>query len=213
MFKNYNIVVCAGGTGLYIKAITEGFDDIPKIDAAIRAEVIAEYNTKGLKHLQEQVELVDPETFAQIDTQNPQRLMRALEIFKATGKKLSSFKSATQKKRNFDVLKVGLNMERANLYKRINDRVDIMLENGLFEEVQALYNFKDLNALQTVGYSELFEYLDREISKETAIDLIKRNSRRYAKRQLTWYRKDESIHWFTPNETQQIIDLVTKNLS
>jgi tRNA dimethylallyltransferase len=200
LFQNHDIVICAGGTGLYIKAICEGFDDIPPIDLNVRTKIIAEFELNGLEYLQAAVQAVDPIAFSEIDIQNPQRLMRVLEVFRATGQPISAFKTQSKKPRNFDILKIGLSMERNILYDRINQRVDKMLEEGLLEEVKSLLPYRQLNALQTVGYKELFDYLENKIPYETAVELIKRNSRRYAKRQMTWFRNDDSIQWMVPGE-------------
>lgn len=206
LFEQNDVVVAAGGTGLYIKAITDGFDDIPSVNSTVRAKIINEYEQFGLAHLQREVKLADPEAYEKMDTENPQRLMRVLEVNRGSGQKVSSLQKHQKKDRNFRVIKIGINLPRAMLYKLINDRVDLMMKNGLLEEVNQFYECRHLNALQTVGYNELYHYLNKEISLEEAIDLIKRNSRRYAKRQLTWLRKQEDIHWFAPEDGNRIIE-------
>ncbi|MEZ5006617.1 MAG: tRNA (adenosine(37)-N6)-dimethylallyltransferase MiaA [Chitinophagales bacterium] len=212
LFKQNDVVVAVGGTGLYIKAITEGFDDIPPVDPSIRAQIIEEFEQKGLVYLQNEVKKADLEAFNNMDTENPQRLMRVLEVIRGTGKKVSNLKTNQKKSRDFTVLKIGLNTEREKLYQRINNRVDLMMRNGLLNEVQSLSNFQQLNALQTVGYSELYRYINNEISLEEAIELIKRNSRRYAKRQLTWLRKDEGVKWFEPEEIDEMVEYVKESV-
>lgn len=206
LFKQNNVVVAVGGTGLYIKAITEGFDDIPPVDPSIRAKIIEEFEQNGLAYLQNEVKKADLEAFNNMDTENPQRLMRVLEVTRGTGEKVSNLKTNQKKDRDFKIVKIGLNTEREKLYQRINNRVDLMMQNGLLNEVKSLSNFQQLNALQTVGYSELYRYLNNEISLEEAVELIKRNSRRYAKRQLTWLRKDEAVKWFEPDELDEMME-------
>lgn len=206
LFRLYPMVIAVGGTGLYIKALTEGFDDIPVVDPATREEVNREFESHGLRHLQEMVRSADPEGYAQTDPQNPQRLIRLLEIYRATGRPRSEFtKEDTALARSFRTIRIGLDVEREALYRRINSRVDTMMDAGLLDEVESLMEYRSLNALQTVGYSELFEFLDGKISLERAVELIKRNSRRYAKRQMTWFRRDEKIEWFEPGDTAGMI--------
>ncbi|MEZ5001974.1 MAG: tRNA (adenosine(37)-N6)-dimethylallyltransferase MiaA [Chitinophagales bacterium] len=206
LFEQNDVVIAAGGTGLYIKAITDGFDDIPAVNSSVRAQIINEYEQFGLAHLQREVKIADPEAYEKMDTENPQRLMRVLEVNRGSGQKVSSLQKHQKKDRNFRVIKIGINLPREMLYEQINGRVDLMMENGLLEEAKQFFDFRHLNALQTVGYNELYQYLNKEISLEEAIDLIKRNSRRYAKRQLTWLRKQEDIQWFAPQEGSRIIE-------
>lgn len=203
-----DIAISAGGTGLYIKAITEGFDDMPVVSNAIRESVIAEYEEHGLEHLQNQVKHVDPESFELVDQQNPQRLMRILEIFQASGKPRSAFISKDREPRRFRTLYIGLDVEREKLYERINERVDQMVDRGLIKEARDLYPHKGLSALQTVGYQELFDHFDGKISQAKAIELIKRNSRRYAKRQMTWFRRNEELRWFKPDQIKAMINYI-----
>ncbi len=199
IFRQNDIAVMVGGTGLYIKAFCEGMDLIPEIPAAIRNEIISNYNQNGLEWLQEQIKMNDPVYFAAGEMQNPQRMMRALEVKISTGKSISSFQSQQKQQRSFNIVKLGLELPREDLYNRINNRVANMMQQGLLEEVKALEQYKKLNALLTVGYKELFEYLDGNISLEKAVDNIKVNSRHYAKRQLTWFKKDAAIKWIHPN--------------
>ena len=210
LFDKYNQLIMVGGSGLYEKAVNEGLDYFPDIDPNIRKELIKEFQEKGLDYLQDELKKNDPEYYAEVDCNNPTRMIRALEIFRGTGRPYSSFRNNLLRKRNFSTVKIGLTAPREIIYDKINKRVDLMIENGLLEEVISLKNYRHKNALQTVGYKELFEYLDGNISLEFAIEEIKKNSRRYAKRQLTWYRKDESVHWFNYLNTDEIIDFAMK---
>ncbi|HVU59138.1 MAG TPA: tRNA (adenosine(37)-N6)-dimethylallyltransferase MiaA [Puia sp.] len=197
--KRLPVAVMVGGTGLYIKAYSEGLDAIPPIDPAIRQQIQHHYDTEGLTWLQEQVRDNDPEFFGVGEIQNPQRLMRALEVKKATGHSILSFRTTVKKTRPFRMEKIGLFLPKEELHRRINGRVDKMMEDGLLEEVRSLLPYRELNALQTVGYSELFDHLDGKISLDQAVEAIKMNTRRYAKRQMTWFRKDPSIRWVDAN--------------
>ena len=209
--KKNNLVLMVGGSGLYIDAICKGLDKIPKISKKFRKEINEEYKNKGLIWLQEKVKKIDPEFYVNNDCNNPQRLLRALELFTQTGKNLSSFQTKKTKKRPFKIIKIGLNTKREILYNRINKRVDNMIDKGLLKEVNSLINFQHKNALQTVGYKEIFKFLDKKCSFEEAIDAIKQNTRRFAKRQLTWFRKDKEIKWFEPNELNEIKKFISKS--
>lgn len=211
LFQKYNSVVMVGGSGLYEKAVTEGLDIFPEVDASIREKLMVELNESGIEKLQEELKVSDPDYYEQADIQNPHRIVRALEITRGTGKTFSSFRQNNLQPRNFNVIKIGLELPRNEIYERINQRVDLMMNSGLLEEVKSLYKFKELNSLQTVGYRELFDYLDEKISLDFAVEEIKKNTRRYAKRQLTWYRKDEKIKWFSPFEKEEILQFI--NLS
>lgn len=202
--KNSKPVIIAGGSGLFIKAVCEGFDALPKIDEKIRNNLKTFFLKDGIKALQKKLEINDPHYYEIVDKNNPQRLIRALEVIKCTGKSYSSFLKKQPKPRFFDSVYIGLNIDRNLLYERINCRVDIMMESGLLAEVESLYNYKHLKALQTVGYTELFEYLDGKLNKEQAVALIKQNTRRYAKRQITWFKKIENMKWFEPQELEAI---------
>ena len=201
LHKTKDTIIAVGGSGLYIDAICKGFDKMPEIPDQIRIKLNLKLKEKGLMWLQNEVKKVDPNFYTICDQQNPQRLLRALEIFIATSKTFSSYKSATPKERPFEIIKIGLTTEREILYKRINTRVDKMLENGLLEEVESLIPFQKKNALQTVGYKEIFAFYNNECTLEKAVENIKQNTRRFAKRQLTWFRKDKNTTWF---ETKQI---------
>lgn len=189
IFQTNDHAVVAGGTGLYIKAFCEGLDDVPEINTDLRNEINEAYKTRGLQWLQEQIKEKDPEYFASGETANPQRLIRALEVKLSTGNSILYFQSGKKAIREFDIKVINLEIPRSDLYNRINSRVDEMMKQGLVKEVEALYPFKQLNALQTVGYKELFEYMDGQISLGEAIEKIKKNSRRFAKRQITWFKK------------------------
>lgn len=212
-FSEKDILIMVGGSGLYEKAVTEGLDDFPEVDRNIRTALKQELQEKGIEVLREELRQNDPEYYAKADMRNPHRLIRALEVLRGTGQKISSFHSLSSKKRDFKVIKIGLNAEREIVYEQINQRVEKMLENGLLEEARSLHPKKHLNALQTVGYRELFEYFEGKITLESAIEEIKKNTRRFAKRQLTWYRKDEKVTWFEPGENQKVIEFLEKELS
>ncbi|MES2427342.1 MAG: tRNA (adenosine(37)-N6)-dimethylallyltransferase MiaA [Bacteroidota bacterium] len=198
LFKTRDTVILVGGSGLYIKALCEGFDDIPQADTAIREQLNHDFAEKGIEPLQEELKLADPVYCKEVDLNNPQRIIRALEVFRHTGLPFSSYRKATINTRPFNILKIGLDMPREVLYNRINRRVDDMVNLGLIDEAKSLIAYRHLNALNTVGYSELFDYFDGKTDLNKAIDLIKQNTRRFAKRQLTWFRKDQSIHWLAP---------------
>jgi tRNA dimethylallyltransferase len=205
IFQKKDVAIMAGGSGLFADAITKGLDEIPDVDPEIRKQIIEEFDKKGLEWLQAQVSSADPEYFYQVDRQNPQRLMRALEVFRGSGLKFSSFRLKKIVSRPFHIIKIGLERDRNELYQRIDLRMDQMITAGLFDEANALFGKRHLNALQTVGYSEIFGFLEGKYDREEAIRLLKRNSRRYAKRQLTWFRRDEEIRWFHPDNQQEIV--------
>lgn len=211
LFERVDYLVVCGGSGLYIKALLEGFDDIPEVPDEIRDQLIEDFESKGLLWLQNKMRELDPDHFKNIDQKNPMRLMRALEVKLATGKSISAFQSAVKKNHPFHIIKIGLELDRAALYKRIDERMDAMIAEGLFEEAQSLYSFRNLNALQTVGYREIFEHLEGKYDKEEAIRLLKRNSRRYAKRQLTWFKRDEAIRWVKPDQLDAMLAFIKEN--
>jgi len=214
LYKANDIVVMAGGSGLYNKAVMEGLDYFPKVHPDVRTRLIQQHEQEGIEALQLQLKALDAVSYSTIDLHNPHRMIRALEICIGTGKPFSSFLNQNQHERSFHTLKVGLTADRSAIYDRINKRVDIMMENGLLEEAKSLYPYRNLNALQTVGYKELFEYMDGSFTLEFAVSEIKKNTRRFAKRQLTWLNKENDIHWFdfkTPH--QQITDKVTEILN
>ena len=204
LFQEKDVVIVAGGTGLYIRAFCEGMDLIPEIDPAIRQQVISEYEEKGLSWLQSFLQEKDPAFYSSGEIQNPQRSMRALEVFLSTGKSILTFQTGKKTKREFNVIKIGLDLPKEILHQQIHRRVDQMINTGLEQEVKSLLLFRQRNALQTVGYTEMFEYLDGKISLAQAVEAIKTHTRQYAKRQLTWFRRDKDIHWFSPHDTDAI---------
>jgi tRNA dimethylallyltransferase len=208
LFKTNNTLILTGGSGLYIDAICKGFDELPEADAEVRNKIDLLLKSEGIEGLQKLLQELDPVYYAKVDLQNPQRISRALEVCLTTGSPYSNLRLGTIKKRNFNSIKIGLNTSREVLYQRINQRVDEMIKNGLLEEVQQLQPYKHLNALQTVGYKELFDYLNNTTSLQEAIELIKQNSRRFAKRQLTWFRRDTETKWFEPTETEAILEYI-----
>jgi tRNA dimethylallyltransferase len=212
LFQRYNTLVLCGGSGLYVKAVCEGFDAIPEVPPEIRQELNEQYHNYGLTWLQEKMKQLDPGNFGMIDQQNPQRLIRALEVVIGTGMSIRDFQHRKSIGRPFNSVKVGLNIDRQALYRRIDDRMDRMIEQGLFEEARELYPFKDLNALQTVGYQEIFGYFDGRYDRSEAVRLLKQNSRRYAKRQLTWFQKDKEIKWFDPSDVEKIFDWLEEQI-
>jgi tRNA dimethylallyltransferase len=203
-------VVMAGGSGLYIDAVCNGIDDIPDIDPAEREKYNNKYLSEGIESLRNELRHVDPEYYSKVDLRNPKRIIRALEIYGTTGKRYSEFLTRTKVRRDFRILKIGLKRERDELYRRINERVDRMLEEGLEDEARSLLHLRHLNPLKSVGYTELFEYFDGRITMENAAELIKRNSRRYAKRQMTWWSRDNEIQWFRPDQVKEITDYIKK---
>ncbi|WP_417859335.1 tRNA (adenosine(37)-N6)-dimethylallyltransferase MiaA [Xanthomarina gelatinilytica] len=204
LFKTHDTVIMVGGSGLYVDAVTQGLDHFPKVPASIREQLNNQFKEEGLQALQEQLKTLDPNSYKHIAIDNPQRVIRALEVSIGSGKPYSSFLNKAKNKRDFKTISIGLTAERDIIYNRINNRVDLMMEQGLLTEVKNLQDKKHLNALNTVGYKELFKYLDGEWTLDFAVSEIKKNSRRFAKRQLTWFRKKEDILWFdykTPLET------------
>ncbi|CAM3425735.1 tRNA (adenosine(37)-N6)-dimethylallyltransferase MiaA [Aequorivita lipolytica] len=209
LFEKNKVVIMVGGSGLYVDAVVKGLDVFPNVSSEIRAQLNAELDEKGIETLQNELKNVDSSYFEKVDIQNPHRLIRALEIYRATGKPYSSFLNKESAKRDFETLFIGLNAEREIIYNRINLRVDKMVDAGLIDEAKTLLPHKNRNALQTVGYRELFEYFEGNISKEEAISEVKKNTRRFAKRQNTWFKKNEAIHWFDyKTDTSQIISFI-----
>jgi len=208
LFHHHKHIVLTGGSGLYIDAVCNGIDEIPDPDQGIRQDVISIFETQGIEALRQRLKLVDPEYYNKVDLANPKRLIRALEICMQTGQTYSSLRKKQNKHRDFNIIKIGLTREREELYERINERVDAMIVNGMMEEVEKMYPYKNLNALNSVGYKELFDYLDGTLSLDEAINKIKVNTRRYAKKQLTWFGKDKEIRWFHPEEKDKIIEYI-----
>lgn len=211
-FIRNNIIIMTGGSGLYIDAVCNGIDDIPDVDPIIRERCIRKYREEGIESLRVSLRLLDPEYYEKVDLRNYKRIIRALEICETSGRPYSSFLNNIKKERDFRIIRIGLERSREDLYKRINQRVDNMVELGLEKEARGLYGLKDMNALNTMGYKEFFNYFDNKISREKAIDLIKRNSRRYAKRQITWWAKEKDIKWFHPGLKNDIISYIEEQI-
>jgi len=205
LFRQHDTVIMTGGTGLYIKAFCEGLDNIPEPDPGIRQRIIKSYEERGIGWLQEKLREKDPLFSAKGEMQNPQRMMRALEVIESTGQSILSFRKGEKVKRDFNIIRIGLELPREELVLHINTRVDAMMKAGLLDEVKALLPFKQLNALQTVGYAELFDHLEGKMSLEKAVEQIKINTRQYAKRQMTWFKKDPAFRWFSPGDVQTMI--------
>ena len=206
LFSNNNVVLMTGGSGMYIDAVCHGIDDLPDVDLSVREKYSGLYIEEGIEGLRSTLKLLDPEHYAKVDLKNYKRIIRALEICESTGRPYSSFLKKQKREREFGIIKIGLERSRDDLYERINSRVDEMVRTGIEDEAKKLYGFRNLNALNSVGYKEYFDVFDGKISKEKAIELIKRNSRRYAKRQLTWWSKDKEIKWFKPEQVKEIIE-------
>jgi len=212
IFTNQAVAIMVGGTGMYMRAFCEGLDTIPQVDEAIQENVRISYKTNGLQWLQNAVATEDPEYFATGETQNPQRLTRALEVKRSTGKSIRSFQNKQPINRPFNTIKIGLELPRPQLNERIHQRVDTMMCDGLVDEAARLLPFQHLNALQTVGYKEIFECLNGLCSLEAATEFIKTNTRQYAKRQMTWFKKDEAIKWFSPLDSEGVLAFIHQQL-
>jgi tRNA dimethylallyltransferase len=210
LFQKHDVVILAGGSGLYIRAITEGFDDLPTANPDVRDRLNTELAANGIAALQERLKEIDPAYYNEVDINNPQRVIRALEVYESTGKTFSSYRTSKINQRPFHIIKLGLDMPREKLYDRINQRVDIMVKDGLLEEVAGLTPYRQYNALNTVGYTELFDYLDGKTDVDTAIAQIKQNTRRFAKRQLTWFRKDKDIIWFDAGDENLVANMLSE---
>jgi len=212
LFKKYSVIVAVGGSGMYIDAICNKLDEIPASCKKTRSKIVSIFEKKGIQWLRNEVKKYDSSFYEKVDKNNHQRMIRALEVFEISGKPISSFHSVKNLKNDYQILKFGLRTERDNLYSQINKRVDLMIEQGLIEEAQKLYKYKNLNALDTVGYKEIFSYVDGIISKEEAINLIKRNTRRYAKRQMTWFKKFNDIHWIEKADDAKMLEIILQSL-
>lgn len=212
IFQKHNIAILTGGSGLYIKAVCDGMDEMPETGAEVREKINDAYQKNGLKWLQEKVQKADPDYYQQVDIHNPQRLIRALEVTEASGKPYSQFRKNKKVIRPFEVVKIGIERDRQTLYERINQRMDDMLTQGLLEEAQQFMDFRHINALQTVGYSEIYGFLEGRYDWDECIRLLKRNSRRYAKRQITWFKKDETVKWFEAVDIPAILAYVAEKL-
>lgn len=212
LYQHTDNVILSGGSGLYIDCVLNGLDVIPDVSPEIREEVQLEYEKAGLANLLGELKANDPEYYNQVDKANPRRVMRAVEVIRQTHKPFSSFRKSEKQKRDFAPILIGLERERSELYERINDRVDIMLQNGLIEEVERLYPYRHVSAMQTVGYSEIVGYMDGLYDQDEAVRLIKRNTRRYAKRQLTWFKNKMEIKWFHPEDIDGIMVYCKTNI-
>lgn len=212
LFKSHNQVIMTGGSMLYIDAVCKGIDDLPTVSPELREQLLKRLGEEGLEPLCTDLCKLDPAYYNEVDLKNPKRVLHALEICYMTGKPFSELRTQTEKKRNFSILKIGLNRDRKELYDRINCRVEQMVRDGLIDEARAVLPFKEQNALNTVGYKEMFAYLEGLLTIEEAIDLIQRNTRKYARKQLTWFRKDPAVHWFQPDEFEQITNFIDQNI-
>jgi tRNA dimethylallyltransferase len=206
LYRKSDFAILVGGSGLYIQAVCQGMNDTPMVDPEFRRELYEELEAHGLSVLLEELRTKDPVYYESVDRNNPQRIIRALEICRGSGMPYSSFRTDQRAERGFNIIKIGLNLPREELFCRIDERMDKMLENGLFEEAKSLYPFRHLNALKTVGYTEIFDFLDGQYDETEMIRLLKRNSRKYAKRQLTWFTKDQEYSWFHPQDFNGIIN-------
>ena len=212
LYKQYNVVLLVGGSTLYIDALCNGIDDLPTVDMKLREQLIEKYKTEGIEYLRNQLKLLDPDHYSKVDLRNPNRMMKAIEVSLMTGQPYSTFLTSPTKERDFNIIKMGVNRERPELFERINARVDQMILEGLIEEVKGLEPYRHTNALKTVGYREIFDYLDGKVTPELAIDQIKTNTRRYAKRQITWFSRDKEMPWFHPDDTAAILEYIKTKL-
>lgn len=213
LFKRHNVIVLTGGSMMYVDAVCKGIDDIPTVDEETRKTLMQHYENVGLERLCAKLKILDPEYYDIVDKKNPKRVIHALEICYMTGQTYTSFRTSQTKERPFNIIKVGLRREREELYARINKRVDIMMEDGLLEEAKSVYQYKNLNSLNTVGYKEMFKYLDGEWELPFAIEKIKQNSRIYSRKQVTWFKRDADITWFHPDDTDNIMSFIEERLN
>ena len=212
LFKENNVVVLTGGSMMYVDAICKGIDDIPTVDKETREQMLQRYEEEGLEQLCKELKLLDPEYYNIVDLKNPKRVIHALEICYMTGKTYTSFRTRSTKERPFHIIKIGLTRDREELYDRINRRVDIMMQDGLLEEARNVYAYKHLNSLNTVGYKEMFKYLDGEWTLDFAIEKIKQNSRIYSRKQMTWFKRDTDIAWFHPEQQKEIMQHIKSQI-
>lgn len=208
LFGEKDNIIMSGGSMMYVDAVCNGIDDIPSVNESIRQQIKSLYEADGLDIIKEKLNKLDPEYFEIVDKNNPKRVIHALEICLSTGKTYTSFRTNTKKERNFRIIKIGLNRDRDELYSRIDKRVDLMIENGLIEEAKQMYPYKELNSLNTVGYKELFNYFDGKCTLDEAIFKIKSNTHKYCRKQLTWFKRDKDIHWFNPDNVEEIIKYI-----
>lgn len=213
IFEHQDVAIMVGGSGLYINAVLYGFDELPKASEELREKLNQRLLDEGIESLQNELRNLDPAYYAEVDIHNPQRIIRALEVCLSTGETFSSLRNKPRKPRDFNVILIGLNTNREVLYQRINHRVDLMIKEGLVHEVKSLKAHEHLNALKTVGYTEIFRYLNNEWTLEQAIEKLKQNTRNFAKRQITWFKKNEELVWFEPTETNKILEFIAKELN
>lgn len=212
LFQRHDLLLMVGGSGLFVNAVIDGMDDLPKPKEGLRELLNQNYKEKGINFIRDWLSNIDPLYYKAVDISNPQRLIRAIEVFETTGIPFSIWRKNNKKERNFRTLSIGLNIERTLLYDQINQRVDDMINNGLLKEVESLLPFKEYSPLKTVGYTELFDYIDGKYTLEEAVAKIKQNTRKYAKRQLTWFRKNQNTVWFNPNEISEVIKYIKSNI-
>lgn len=212
LFKRNNTILLTGGSMMYIDAICKGIDDIPTVDSETRQMMMDKYEKEGLDRLCAELKLLDPEYYSTVDLKNPKRVIHALEICYMTGKTYTSFRTGNKKQRPFDIIKIGLCRDREELYERINKRVDIMIKEGLVDEVKSVYEYRNLNSLNTVGYKEIIQYLEGNCTLEFAIEKIKQNSRIYSRKQMTWFKRDNDITWFHPDKEEEIMEFIESKL-
>ncbi|MCF2736825.1 tRNA (adenosine(37)-N6)-dimethylallyltransferase MiaA [Bacteroides caecigallinarum] len=212
LFKSNNTILLTGGSMMYIDAICKGIDDIPTVDSETRQMMMEKYEKEGLDRLCDELKLLDPEYYSTVDLKNPKRVIHALEICYMTGKTYTSFRTGNKKQRPFDIIKIGLCRDREELYERINKRVDIMIKEGLVDEVKSVYEYRNLNSLNTVGYKEIIQYLEGNCTLEFAIEKIKQNSRIYSRKQMTWFKRDNDITWFHPDKEEEIMEFIESKL-
>ena len=212
LYAKHDVVIAVGGSGLYVKALCEGMDDLPEVDPALRERLNKRLTEEGVDALAEELRTLDPAHYAVMDRKNPQRVVRALEVSLQTGRPYSEFRTGERRKRSFEVIKIGVTMPREELYERINRRVGMMLDAGLEEEALRMLPHRELNALRTVGYREMFDYFDGKCTLAEAADMIRRNTRHYAKRQLTWFGRDKEIEWFRPDDLGAVIQWIDKKM-
>ncbi len=212
LFQTKDVVILTGGSMMYVDAVCKGIDDIPTVDEETRKTLLERYEKEGLEQLCAELKLLDPDYYKIVDLKNHKRVIHALEICYMTGKTYTSFRTQEKKTRPFRMIKIGLTRDREELYARINQRVDIMMEQGLLDEVKQVYPYRQLNSLNTVGYKELFNYLDGEWELPFAIDKIKQNSRIYSRKQMTWFKRDEEIRWFHPNQEEDILTYIKQEI-
>ena len=213
LFQQHPVVILTGGSMMYVDAICKGIDDIPTVDKETRELMLQRYEEEGLEKLSAELKILDPEYYKVVDLKNPKRVIHALEICYMTGKTYTSFRTRNTKERPFHIIKIGLTRDREELYERINRRVDEMMKEGLLEEARSVHEYKHLNSLNTVGYKEMFQYLDGEWTLDFAIEKIKQNSRIYSRKQMTWFKRDEDITWFHPNQKEEIMNHINNLLS